>query len=64
VLPELIAAEENLPLQLQSGGRKETQSSWRWVKSGIRNGMLEFVGEQFRRKKLPAARFSAVAHRR
>jgi hypothetical protein len=62
VLPELIAAEENPPLQLQSDGGKETQSSWRWVKNGIRYGMLEFVGEQFRRKKLPAARFSAVAH--
>jgi hypothetical protein len=45
-------------------GRKKTRSSWRWVKSGIRYEVLGFVGELFQQKKLPAARFSAVAHQR
>jgi hypothetical protein len=56
--PEQIAAEENLPPQLQKGGGKEIRDSWRQMKVGSRYGTREVLGELFRRKKPPAARKS------
>jgi hypothetical protein len=41
--PELTAAEGNPPPQLQNGGGKVIQSSWRRAKGGFRYEMLEVL---------------------